>query len=268
MNILLGRFARGVTSSLHSCCITSINRGKGELPFNCVDRLFRDQNNFIALHLRILVLSVIAAPASTVCLAQGEVDNTDLASWNDLEVTVGINKKLDLNTVTTLRLDDNISRVDSYRFTVGVTVRPNSSFSLAPFTTFISSRNSAGRFRYEYRSGLKAVYKFPVKGFGLSHRSQIEHRSRPGRNSWRYRPSITLEKDLPESFAKGASVFFTVEPIYDSVSERFSRTRYSGGMEKSLNKKLAIELYYLFQGDNVSTPGSVHVLGTALKVKL
>ena len=205
---------------------------------------------------------------SIVCLAQTEEDTTDLGSWNDLEVNVGINKKLDLNTVTTLRLDDNISRVDSYRLSVGVTVKPTESFSLAPFTTFISSRNSSGRLRYEYSTGLKAVYRFPMKGFGLSHRSQIEHRSRPGRNSWRYRPSVTLEKDLPESFTKGASVFFTLEPFYDSISERFSRTRYSAGIEKSLNKKLAVEIYYLFQGDNDSAPGSVHVIGTTLKVKL
>ena len=214
------------------------------------------------------ILLLISLLGNPVCFAQDEEDNTDLASWNDLEVNVGINKKLELNTVTTLRLDDNISRADSYRFSVGATYKPTESFSLAPFTTFISSRTSEGRFRYEYRTGLKAVYKFPVKGFGLSHRSQIEHRSRPGRDSWRYRPSLTIEKDLPERFIKDAAFFFTVEPFYDSISERFSRTRYSTGIEKALNKKLAVELYYLFQGDNRSTPGSVHVIGTGLKVNL
>lgn len=211
---------------------------------------------------------VVIALFSAASFGQAEDDNVDLQSWNDLEITIPVNDKLDVNTTTTLRLDRNISKADSYRFSVGVTYKPHKKFSLAPFHTFISSRNSIRRYRYEYRTGLSATYKLPFKPFTLSHRSRIEHRSRPGRNSWRYRPSITAEKDLPESFLKNASVFITNEPFYDSVSGRFSRNRISGGLEKAINKKFAIELYYLFQADNASDPGSVHVLGTTWKIKL
>lgn len=205
---------------------------------------------------------------AAAAFAQGASDNDDLQSWNDIDLSISVNEKFDINTSGTLRLDRNISKADSYRFTAGFTYRPIKNISFAPFHTFISARNSSGRYRYEYRSGLSATYKFPVEAFSLSHRSRIEHRSRPGRNSWRYRPSLTIEKPLPESFVKGTSVFATTEPFYDSVSGKFSRHRLSTGMKKAVTKRFAIELYYLFQGDNVSTPGAVHVLGTAWKIKL
>ncbi len=217
--------------------------------------------------MRILILIVpLLLPAAIS--AQSEPDDDDLQLWNDLEFNIPLNDKVVINTVGTLRLGENVSKVDSYRFTIGATYKPVKAFSLAPFTTFISSRASSGRYRYEYRHGIKARYMFPTKAFSLSHQSRVEHRSRPGRNSWRYRPSITIEKDLPESFVKGASVFLTEEPFYDSVSGKFSRNRISAGIEKEINKKFSIELYYLFQGDNFSTPGSVHVLGTTWKVSL
>lgn len=220
--------------------------------------------NSLKLFLPPILLIFLAIPAFT----QDEEDDTDLQLWNDLEITIPVNKKLDIDTETTLRLEDNISRVDSVRFGFGVTYKPTESFSLSPYNTFISSRSSSGDYRFEYRAGLDAVYKFPVKGFGLSHRSRIEHRWRPGNNSWRYRPSITIEKELPENFLKDAKVFLTEEPFYDSSSGRFSRNRISAGVEKQVNKKFAVEFYYLFQGDNSSSPGSVHVLGTGWKVSL
>lgn len=226
-----------------------------------------DPKTFCSL-LRAAVWSLVLLAWPGAILAQSADDGDDLQSWNDVELTVPVNEKFEVNTAGTFRFDRNLSKAESYRFTFGATYRPVKNFSLAPFHTFISSRNSAGRHRYEYRWGLSGSYKFQLEAFSLSHRSRIEHRSRPGRNSWRYRPAVTIEKKLPETFIKGASVFVTEEPFYDSVSGRFARNRISGGVKKSVSKKFAVELYYLFQGDNVSDPGSIHVLGTAWKIRL
>ncbi|MGD9561301.1 MAG: DUF2490 domain-containing protein [Pyrinomonadaceae bacterium] len=200
--------------------------------------------------------------------SQGGEDNDDLQSWNDLELTIPVNEQFDIKAAGTLRLEQNFSKPESYRFVIGVEYKPFKNLSLTPFQTFISSRRSSGRYRYEYRTGLDVKYAFPVKGFSLSHRSRFEHRSRPGRNSWRYRPSIKIERDLPESFLTNASVFIKDEPFYDSVSGTFSRNRISTGIEKTVNKNFALEVFYTFEGDNVSTPGSVHVLGTEWKLRL
>lgn len=207
--------------------------------------------------------------AATVAVrSQALLDDTDLQSWNDLQITVPITKKLDLYTVTTIQFHKNLSHVDNVRFGAGVTVKPTKNLSITPFITFLSDRNLLNRFRYEYRSTLRGLYRGDFEHFSVAHRSQIEYRIRPGRNTWRYRPMIYLEAPLPKSFVPGLKVFVAEEPFYDSASGRFSRNRIGAGINKSLNKRLSLDLYFLNQGDNHSRPGTVNVIGSTLKLKL
>jgi hypothetical protein len=211
----------------------------------------------------VMLMAALSSP-----LAAQQTADPDLQLWNDVDLTVHLNKQFSLNAVGTLRVEDHITKAESYRFLVGITYKPTRSISLAPFTMFASVRNSAGQYRYEYRTGLKIGYRFPISAVSLSHTSRFEQRSRPGRNSWRYRPSVTLKRGLPDSFLKGSSVWVKEEAFYDSIPGRFSRNRLSGGLEKVVNKKLAIDLYYLYQGDNFSHPASAHVLGANWKISL
>jgi hypothetical protein len=68
---------------------------------------------------------------------------------------------------------------------------------------------------------LRAVYRFPFKNFGLSHRSWFEYRLRRPLNSFRYRPSLTFDKAIPKNIIPGASVFVTEEVFYDSLLKDF-----------------------------------------------
>lgn len=218
-------------------------------------------------NLLILILTAAIIVFSPLA-STGQTDDSDFQSWNDLQVTVPVTKKLDIYTAATIQFHSNLSKLDNTRFSIGATVKPAKGFSITPFVTFLSDRNSRNNFRYEYRYVLRGVYKHDFEQFSISHRSQIEYRYRPGANTWRYRPSVTVEKKLPKSFVPGLKIFVTEEPFYDSASGRFSRNRISAGVNKSLNKKVSLDLYYLYQGDNNSSPGSVNVLGTGLKVSL
>lgn len=195
-------------------------------------------------------------------------DNDDLQLWNDTSVTVAVDKKIDLYFPLTFRWTKDLTRFNEGRVGFGIAYKPTKAIAVTPFYSFIRYRNSAGQFRTENRYQLRFIYKFPTKGFGLSHRSQIEYRVRPGANTWRYRPSITIEKELPKGFIPGLKIFATEEPFYDSASGRFSRNRFSVGFNKTVTKKVSFDIYYLLQGDNHSSPGTVNVIGTGLKIKL
>ncbi|MBK8151486.1 MAG: DUF2490 domain-containing protein [Acidobacteria bacterium] len=132
----------------------------------------------------------------------------------------------------------------------------------------INARNTRGKFRIEHRLNLRIGYKFPIKKFGLSHRSWFEYRMRPTGNSWRYRPSLTFEKDLPGKLIPKAKFYVTEEPFYDSSLKRFSRNRLSFGINKTLSNSLSLEIYYLRQNDGISRPGDLNVIGTSFKLKL
>ena len=215
----------------------------------------------------LFALIFMAAAAKNPAAAQ-ILDDSDIESWNDLQITAPIAKNLDLFTVVTLQVHDNISKVDNVRFGVGVTAKPAKGFAITPFITFMSDRNVLNNFRYEYRSAVRAVYKYQFKHFALGHRSQFEYRFRPGRNSWRYRPSVAAEKPLPESWVKGTKVFAAAEPFYDSLSGRFSRLRLGVGVNKSLNEHLSVDVFYFRQGDNFSFPRTVNGIGTVWRLDL
>lgn len=200
--------------------------------------------------------------------AQTATDRDDLQFWNDINITVAVNKRLDLTFPLAFRWTKNVSRFNEGRVGAGLIYKPADSFSISPFYLLIRYRNSAGEFKTENRYNLRLGYKFPTKSFGLSHRSQFEYRVRPGANTWRYRPSITIEKELPKKFMEGLKVFATEEVFYDSASGRFSRNRFSVGFNKTITKKVSFDVYYMRQGDNNSTPGTLDVIGTGLKIKL
>jgi hypothetical protein len=194
------------------------------------------------------------------------VEQDDFQSWNDLQLTVPMSKTFDFVTQLTMRFGKNISHLNDGRFQIGFAYKPNKSWTLQPFYWYINARNSRGQFRVEHRLNLRVGYKFPIKSFGLSHRSTFEYRIRNTGNSWRYRPSLTFEKDLPKKLK--AKFYLTEEVFYDSTLDKFSRNRFTIGINKTLNKNLSVDLYLMRQNDGFSRPGDLSVIGTAWKIKL
>ena len=211
----------------------------------------------------ILVLAIVS-----ISQTAAPPDNTDIQSWNEVQLTVGLNKWADLYASGAVWFGKNISRFQEEKLTIGVTFKPVRNFSFTPFFAQLRARSFAGVIEREYRIYLRGVYRFPFKRFGLSHRSQYEYRFRPTGNTWRFAPSMTVEKELPNGFAPGLKLFATEEPFYDSAAKRFSRNRLSFGINKTLGKKLSTDLYYLRQDDNFSHPGLIHAIGTMWKIKL
>jgi hypothetical protein len=195
-------------------------------------------------------------------------DDSDIQSWNDASITRPLSKRVDLVLPLTLRFGKNISRVQETRVGAAIAFKPHSRLTITPGYSFIRSRNTAGVFRRENRLLLAAVFRFPVNGFGLSHRSLFEYRIRQSGRSWRYRPSLTAEKKLPDSWIKGAKVYVTEEPFYDSTEDRFSRNRLSFGLNKTLTKNLSVDLFYLRQDDRNSSINPIHAIGTHWRIRL
>jgi hypothetical protein len=200
--------------------------------------------------------------------AQTITDDEDVQSWNDVQLTIPINKEFDFYTSLTLRLGKNITRLNDGRYAVGVVYHPNKFWSFQPFYWFINARNARGQFKAEHRLNMRATYRFPTKSFGLSHRSAFEYRIRQPRNSFRWRPSLTFDKDIPKNIIPKAKFFVSDEVFYDSILNKFSRNRFSIGITKILNKKLSLDLYYMRQNDGYAHPGDLNVVWASWKIKL
>ena len=214
-----------------------------------------------------LFLALAVFAFATSAAAQAAPDPEDFQSWNDIQLTAPMTKKVDFYTAFTARFGKNVSRVNDSRFAVGFIYKANKSLSFQPFYWRIDARNASGRFRAEHRLNLRAVYRFPFKNFGLSHRSWFEYRLRRPLNSFRYRPSLTFDKAIPKNIIPGASVFVTEEVFYDSLLKRFSRNRFTAGINKTINKNLSLDVYYMRQNDGTTRPGDLNVIGTTLRVR-
>ena len=191
----------------------------------------------------------------------------DTQSWNEVQLTAPLDKHFDFSTAVAMRFGKNITQLSDGRFAFGIVWKPHKSINITPFYLYVRARNAAGLFRTEHRLNLRVVYRFPFKRFGLSHRSLIERRLRRPLNSWRYRPSLTLEKDLPKEWVPGAKVFITEEVFYDSLLKRWSRNRLTVGLNKTISKQLSLDTYYMRQNDGFSRPGDLHVIGTTWRVR-
>jgi hypothetical protein len=218
--------------------------------------------NQIWLISTLLFLSFISINGQNSSLVQQD----DNQSWNDVQLTVPMSKKVDFVTQITGRFGKNISRLNDGRFQFGFVYKPDKKWSFHPFYWNIKARDSRSRFRIEHRLNFRIGYKFPIKKFGLSHRSWFEYRIRGTGNSWRYRPSLTFEKELPKKFK--SKFYVTEEVFYDSILDKFSRNRFTVGINRTLTKKLSVDVYYMRQNDGNSRPGDLNVIGTTWRIKL
>lgn len=217
---------------------------------------------------RIMLILILIGALSAFDDAQTITDDEDVQSWNDVSLTVPVSKQVDFYTALTLRFGKNVTRLNDGRYAIGFIYKPNKSWSFQPFYWFIDARNSRSQFKAEHRLNLRAGYRFPIKKFGLSHRSTFEYRLRDPRNSFRYRPSLTFDKDIPKNFIPGAKFYVAEEVFYDSILNKFSRNRFTAGITKTLTKKLSLDLYYMRQNDGYTHPGDLNVIGTSWKIKL
>lgn len=219
-----------------------------------------------------LFLLLIGLSGSIAVAAQSStpppVDETDFQSWNDVTISRSINKKVDIVFPLTVRFGKNVTRLNEGRVGIGLALKPHSRVTINPTYQFIRGRNLAGEFTTESRLSLGATFKLPIEKLGVSHRSLFEYRIQSSARVWRYRPSITLEKALPETWIAGAKVYVTEDPFYSSATGRFSRNRLSFGINKAISKNLSLDLYYLRQDDRGSITPVLHVIGTHWRIKL
>ncbi len=200
--------------------------------------------------------------------AFAQQEDEDLQSWNDLQVNIPINKRVDLSLFGTLRLGSNLTQASEGRLGAGLGFKVTKPFSVAASYLAITARNTSGQFKDEHRFSVRGTYKFPIKNFGLAHRSTYEYRVRTAGNSWRYRAALVFEKKLPEKLIPKTKLFVIEEVFYVSTTKKFSRNRFSVGISREINKKLSLDIYYLRQNDGFSRPGDLNVIGTTWKVDL
>jgi hypothetical protein len=121
---------------------------------------------------------------------------------------------------------------------------------------------------YENRLVLPITVRIPVGKMVVSDRNLFEHRLRhPGVEATRYRNMLQL--DYPVRVGKTElTLFVSDEVFFDWSVDEWVRNRFAAGVSKAWTRQFTTEIYYLRQNDGRSRPGDLHVIGTAVRVRL
>jgi Protein of unknown function (DUF2490) len=217
---------------------------------------------------RILFAGLLLVLISTCALAQSRVPKSDNQSWNDFQLTVPMTKRVDFTTQLTLRFGDSATQTVDQRWGIGFVLKPNKYLSFTPFYFHREAQPPNGRHEREDRITLGATLRYPIGKFTLLERNWFEHRWRePQVDAWRYRNRLQVEHPFKINNRK-FTWFVSDEVYYDWSLHVWPRNRASGGISRSVNKHLTVELYYTRQNDSHTRPGDLNIIWTAWRFKL
>lgn len=222
---------------------------------------------------KVVVLLAFASTAifclDGVSVAQTPVTpKSDFQLWHDTQLTIPLDKKVDLVFQGTIRLGDNASQPVDNRMGGGFVFKINKYLSFNPFYFHRSARPPNGKHEIEDRLTIGATVRFPIKKFTLIDRNWIERRFRsPQVNATRHRNRVQLEH--PFTVNKQKFMFFISDEVfYDWRLKGWVRNRFGIGVSHAFNPHATLDVSYLRQNDGHTRPGDLDVVWTALRLKL
>jgi hypothetical protein len=200
--------------------------------------------------------------------AGAQVPEKDTQSWNDVQLTIPMTKKVDFVMQGTLRIGDNLTTAVDERWGAGFNYKVNAWLTLNQSFFSRSARPPNGRRERETRLTIGATLQKPIGKFTLSDRNAFERRWRaPQIDSWRYRNRVRLEHPFKIDKTK-FTWFISDEVFYDWSLHDWARNRAATGAYHAFNKHFTLELYYMRQNDGRSRPGDIHLIGSVWRFKL
>lgn len=217
---------------------------------------------------RSLLSSIVGLLIVPATHAQTPVPEQDLQSWNDLQVSIPINKQTEFVLVGTARLGGSLTSFVDERWGVRVNYAAQKYVTLQGLYFHRDAKPPNGKHEREERIAFGANVRVPLNKFNLNTRNWFERRWRnPQVNAWRYRNRIQL--DHPFTLNKVRFTWFVSDEFfYDWSLHDWARNRAAVGVSHAFNKHLTLELYYLRQNDGRSRPGDLNVVGTTWRVRL
>ncbi len=221
-----------------------------------------------SLTLLVLLLTVILVLSAVGALAQTPVPKADTQNWNDIQLTVPLEKNVDFVLQGTLRLGDNVTRPVDERWGIGFVFKVNKYLSFSPSYFHREATPPKGKHETEERATLGATLRFPLGKFSLIDRNAFERRWRhPQVDGWRYRNRVQLEHPFKINKAK-FTFFVSDEVFYDWSLHDWGRNRFGVGASHAFNKHFTFDLYFMRQNDGRMRPGDLNIIGTAMRFRL
>lgn len=213
-----------------------------------------------------------------VCLL---ISFSSFAQREDLTLRAGtkVYKELSKKWTTTMeveyRLQNNFSEMDRILFEPGITYKLNKAFRFGAIYRYNIKTHQ--KFQYEFTNRLKlhADYKIDFSDFELKLRTAFQYDYDDlvnfvgGDNRLINRNLIGLEYDIFGTKLTPSINFEYFHHLNNPDGDIIKSWRSGAGLAYPLNKKLFVEVSYLFDKDTYGiNPMNTHIFLTSLKIKL
>lgn len=199
---------------------------------------------------------------------QGYSQREDLGLWTSLGFDKSITNKLDLDFVQELRLNENISELETAFSDIGLSYELIKNIKLGLNYRFIQKRDLASFYNTRHRFYGDITLKYPIHKFELSLRTRFQYQyiqinsSEGGMLPENYmRNRLLISYDINKRLA----TYLTSEFYYNmGFASEFDKIRYSAGLKYKLTQLSGINLYYLMQEEiNEANPMREYIAGLA-----
>ncbi len=212
-----------------------------------------------------IVVNLLAA-ATSYAQTVVEEPREDIQFWNETQIIMPMNERMDLMLFGVLRIGRDLSRPVDERGGVGIAMKPSKYLSIIPTWLYVAQQPTATRKNIEHRLIFNATFKFPLGKFAFTDRNLIERRLRNSREDFTmYRNRLQIDHPARLGSFK-FRVFVADEAWYDSLQNAWTRNRVSTGIIKQFSPHFTAEFFYLRQNDGRARPGNAHVIGTLFRL--
>ena len=191
----------------------------------------------------------------------------DFQQWTTVAAAWQVMPKLAISTFGEVHLGNDVSQFDQELASAGVTYSPFRWVSLGTGYLYLHANPKLSGISSENRIYTEITFSAPAfHGFLLADRVRPEFRweRAPAGATFtqRYRNRVILERPINKY-----SPFAIWEKFYDTSAKSWNRTRYYGGVNRSIDERTSIQFYFMRQNDEFSRPFHKNVVGASLMFK-
>lgn len=215
----------------------------------------------------ILVVIVLSARLSA--------QKSDFGIWYEVNADYEIIKGLRFDLETSIRTDENASRVESFYIEPGLRYKFNDYFSAGLYYRFIENIEKDDQYHPRHRWFIQVKGDLPVKRFTFSARYRLQEQFKTYIEdpedeipAWGHRLRLEIDYDI-----KGLPLMpYSSAEMYSQPSEAndipVDRWRYIAGVEYTVCKKHTFSLEYIYNESRVSKPAYMNIIGVRYDISL
>jgi len=193
--------------------------------------------------------------------------NKDFQQWTQVAATWQVEPKLTITAFGEAHIGNDVSELDQELVSAAVTYSPSRWVSLGTGYLYLHANPKLSGLNSENRIYGEVTFSAPpFHRFLLSDRVRPElrwERAPAGATfTQRYRNRVILERPINKYFP-----FVMWEKFYNANVESWSRTRYYGGVTKSIDERTSIQFYFMRQNDEFSRPFHKNAVGVSVMFK-